>query len=359
VIFLKRGFFLPGIVVLLFSLFSQYVFAADSGTPDINLNSSPINAKAYIAEGNLYLPVRAICESLGYDVEWLQADQTVEITSNSTAISLNFNKSTIKVNDHDYYMTEGRITIKDRIYMKADFFSDNFDLRVKRDKANATVSLDSIKANPIYIRTIKETSENSALKIILQYPRINGLENKLVQDETNTLFKQLAENAAKEGIKNAADLAEYAKKYPGGSPNPCETYFDYHVKYNQNNMLSLVFLNYQYAGGAHGNTLQTSYTINLETGKQHSLKDLFKENSDYVSMISDCVKAQLNERNLMDVLLVAFDKIREDHSYYLTNDGVVVYFQQYEILPGAAGIQEFSTDFSLLKELIIEPDIFK
>ena len=44
-------------------------------------------------------------------------------------------------------------------------------------------------------------------------------ENKLVQDEINALFKQLAENAAKEGAKNAAELAEYAKEHPDGSPN--------------------------------------------------------------------------------------------------------------------------------------------
>lgn len=350
-VFMKRSLFLTGVIVLLLSLFAQNAFADDSGSPAINLNNNPISAKAYIAEGNLYLPVRAICESLGYDVEWLQADQTVGINSDSTSILLNFNQATIQVNNHDYYMTEGRMTIKDRIYMRADFFSDNFDLSVKQDKTNGTVSLDSIKANPISIKTIKETSENSALKITLQYPQVNGLDNKRVQDEINALSKQLAENAAKEGEKNAADLAEYRKAYPDGSPNPCETYFNYHVKYNKNNMLSLVFLNYQYAGGAHGNTLQTSYTINLETGKQYSLKDLFEKDSDYVSVISDGVKAQLTERNLMNDLLVSFDKIREDHSYYLTNDGVAVYFQQYEILPGAAGIQEFLTDFSSFKEL--------
>ncbi len=356
---MKKRLLLPGIIVLLFALFTQFTFAVDSGSPDISLNNSPINAKAHIAEGNLYLPVRAICESLGYNVEWLQADKTVEITSDGTLILLNFNKLMIEVNNHDYYMTEERITINDRIYMRSDFFTENFDLSIKWDKTDGKISLNSIKANPISIRTIKETSENSELKVTLQYPQIDGLENKLVQDEINALFKQLAENAAKEGAKNAAELAEYAKEHPDGSPNSCETYFNYHVKYNQNNILSLVLLNYQYAKGAHGSTLQTSYTINLETGKQYSLKDLFKENSDYVSIISDGIKAKLTERNLMNVLLVPFDKIREDHSYYITNDSVVIYFQQYEILPGAAGIQEFSTDFSILNNLFIEPDILK
>jgi uncharacterized short protein YbdD (DUF466 family) len=247
---MKKRLLLPGIIVLLFALFTQFTFAVDSGSPDISLNNSPINAKAHIAEGNLYLPVRAICESLGYNVEWLQADKTVEITSDGTLILLNFNKLMIEVNNHDYYMTEERITINDRIYMRSDFFTENFDLSIKWDKTDGKISLNSIKANPISIRTIKETSENSELKVTLQYPQIDGLENKLVQDEINALFKQLAENAAKEGAKNAAELAEYAKEHPDGSPNSCETYFNYHVKYNQNNILSLVLLNYQYAKGS-------------------------------------------------------------------------------------------------------------
>ena len=214
----------------------------------------------------------------------------------------------------------------------------------------------TVSGKSISIRTIKETSENSELKVTLQYPQIDGLENKLVQDEINALFKQLAENAAKR-CKNAAELAEYAKNIDGSLTRVKHTLI---IMSNIiNNILSLVLLNYQYAKGAHGSTLQTSYTINLETGKQYSLKDLFKENSDYVSIISDGIKAKLTERNLMNVLLVPFDKIREDHSYYITNDSVVIYFQQYEILPGAAGIQEFSTDFSILNNLFIEPDIFK
>ena len=118
---MKKRLLLPGIIVLLFALFTQFPFAVDSGSPDISLNNSPINAKAHIAEGNLYLPVRAICESLGYNVEWLQADKTVEITSDGTLILLNFNKLMIEVNNHDYYMTEERITINDRIYMRSDF----------------------------------------------------------------------------------------------------------------------------------------------------------------------------------------------------------------------------------------------
>jgi len=36
-------------------------------------------------------------------------------------------------------------------------------------------------------------------------------------------------------------------------------------------------------------------------------------------------------------------------SYYLSNDGLVIYYQQYEIAPYATGIVEFTIPFSVLE----------
>jgi hypothetical protein len=267
-------------------------------------------------------------------------------------ILLNFKEGKIKINDHEYYMTDSLRTIKGKTYMRADFFSDNLALKVQWDRSQGKVILNGIRENDISINTIKEASENSALKITVQYPKIDGLKNKQVEEDVNALFKNSAENAAKVGKKNAADLAEYARLYGGGSPNPCETYFNYQIKYNQNNIMSVVFLDYQYAGGAHGITVQSTYTINLKTGNHYTLKDMFKKNADYVSVISKGVKTQLDERNLTSALFAPFVKISENQYYYLSNNGVVVYFQDYDILPYAAGIQEFSIDFSVLDKLL-------
>jgi hypothetical protein len=352
---MKRGFYLLAILVLLFTETVQPAWAANPVTPDINLNQSRIAAQAHVEGGYVYLPVRAICEALGYAVSWSEEKQTAGISAKGKSISLNLKESNIVAKDHTYYMKYQPILIQDRIYMQEELFSDHFALKVQRDQKNGTVWLDSVKENAISVKTIKVSSESSMLKITLQYPQLDGLENKLVQDGINALFKQAADNSAKEGNKNADDLAQFNKEHGDGSPNPCEAYLNYQLKYNRNNILSLVFQDYQYAGGAHGNTLQTSYTINLKNGDQYSLKDLFQENADYVSICSDTVKTQLNERNLTAALFKPFDKISDRQYYYLSNSGVTVYFQQYDILPYSEGIQEFPVEFSLLGNLFKNP----
>lgn len=353
----KRNYLISGLILILV-LSTQYVFAADSGALTIKLNGTSIEAKAYEREGSLYLPVRKVCEPLGYDVGWSQTDQTVTIDGNGKSISLNFKESKIKSNDHDYFMTDGNVVIGNRTYMKADFFSDYFPLKIQWDKAKNPVRINSITENTIKIKTVKEASETRALIKTVQYPQIEGLESKVIQDEINGIFKGLAGSAVQEGIKNVADLAPYVLQNPD-MPSQCETYFNYQVKYNQNNVLSLIFLDYQYAGGAHGSTVESSYTINLKTGKMYSLKDLFKEKTDYSSVISGSVKRQLNERGLTEGLLEPFNKISDNQGFYLSNNGIMIYFQQYEILPYAAGIQEFLVENALLKDLIAEPDLFK
>jgi len=140
------------------------------------------------------------------------------------------------------------------------------------------------------------------------------------------------------------------------SPHKYETYFDYKLKYNQNGLLSVTFLNYQYTGGAHGLTVQSSHTFNLKTGEEYKLKDMIKDDADYVTLISGIVEKQITKRAKEGILpeqpLTPFVAIKDEQDFYLSNNGVVVYFQLYEYFPYVAGIQEFAVDFSELKDIL-------
>ena len=354
-----RRLFSIGIVLLLFPVFTQCAFAADTAKPDISLNASSISAKAHVEDGYLYLPLRTICESLGYDVNWSQKDQTATVSSDDHSFALDYENWTIDADGHDYYMSDGHIIINGSTYVNSDFFSDELALKVQWDKKSGKVALNSVTENTVTVKTIKKAYSKTGLDVTLQYPQLSGSANTAVQDKMNALFKQEAQKAVSEGEKNAADLAEYRKEFGSSNPNNCETYFDYQIKYNSNDIMSLIFLDYQFAGGAHGSTIQTAYTFNLKTGTQYSLKDLFMKDADYVSVISAAVKTQLDERDLTIGLFEPFTKIASDQGYYLSNDGLRVYFQQYEILPYAAGIQEFTVDFSRIKSIFQYPDMYK
>ena len=313
----------------------------------------PLTVTGIQQEDGLYLPLRAVSEGLGYQVNWSQSAHTATVTSPELQIAVDLTQSRIKAGDHEYYISSPLLK-NDRIYLPAWIFAEEWKLHIERTPGSRTAILTKVMENAMKIKTIRESSETKALKTDLQYPVIQGLADPAVQEQLNQFYQGLAVQAKKTGEQNAADLAPVLIQFPEmqGPSARVQTWFDYHIKYNQNGLLSLVFLEYQFAGGAHGSTIQSGYTFDLATGKQISLEDQFLPGVDYVSVISKEVKRQIDERGLTETLFEPFTKIRPDQGYYLTNQGLVVFFQQYEIMPYAAGIQEFTIEYQDLQGML-------
>lgn len=317
-------------------------FAADNNY-NVELNGSKINGSAFEEYGTYYIPLRAVSEALGYRVDWSAKDNTVTMSDKKETIKLDLTNYSAIEGDHQYSIDD--VIINGSTYLSEDFFTDSLGLKVAPDQAKKTIGLQKINENNIAIKTVKEASEEKSIDITLQYPQIDGLENQKAEDKINGIFKQAAAEAKNEGLSNiaSADYVIGANKY--------ETYLDYRVKYNQNNLLSVILLDYQYTGGAHGGTIQKGYTFDLRTGKQYDIKDLFRENSNYAQLFNGVVKDGIKTRELTS--LTPFVSITDNQPYYLDNMGVSVYFQQYEYFPYAAGIQHFTADYSQLKEMLI------
>jgi len=349
------------ILITLVLVCPQNVFsvANTAEEPTLNTDGMPISMLASVKEGALFLPLRAVSEALGYKVGWSQAERTIDIQKQEKSLLLSLKDAKIQSNGHEYFMRDIPFILEGRTYMPSEFFSEEYGLEVKWDKEENRVSLSSIQHNSLNISTGTLASPNpKQLDATIQYPVVSGVEDPSIEDQINSTFKAIAEQSLKEGEKNVADLAPYLEQNPD-IPWKCEVYFDYQIKYSRSSLLSVVFQNYQYAGGAHGSTVQTSYTFDLITGKQLQLGDLFKANAGYIDIISDQVYSQLKERGLLAALYGKFESIRPDHSFYLTDGGVAVYYQQYEIMPYAAGIQEFTTNYDQLNEQLVSPELYK
>lgn len=360
---LKRIVVIGAVILLVLSV-SIYGAEAAGDQPGIELNGVKIPAAAYIDGGNVYLPLRSVGEALGYKIDG--SGSTINVSGPGKSISIDLKNNKITADGHTYYMsgeytgivTGGGAAATSVTYMRADFFSDNLALGVSWDEQGGKVRLESMEENAVSIKTVKEASETKKIKITLQYPQLGGLGDKTVQDGINAVLRKAAEAARSEGLKNTADYPQDPEGRTG-SPNQYETYFDYRLKYNQNGLLSVILLDYQYTGGAHGYTVQSSHTFDLKTGREYKLKDLVKSGTDYVSFVSGAVKSQIAERvkegRLPEQPLTPFEAIREDQDFFLSDHGAAVYFQQYEYFPYAAGIQEFTVDFSQLKDML-KPD---
>lgn len=147
-------------------------------------------------------------------------------------------------------------------------------------------------------------------------------------------------------------LEEYKNSNPETLPfRPYEAFMAYTLTYNQNCYLSYYVDKYIFTGGAHGNTNRMSCTFSLETGEPVMVYRFFK-NLNYKSyIISEITRqATLIENENPGTLFENYRELIKENfkinNYYLTPEGIVFYFQQYEIAPYSSGILTFTIPYS-------------
>lgn len=107
-----------------------------------------------------------------------------------------------------------------------------------------------------------------------------------------------------------------------------------------------------YQSGADGYEEHHYYTIDLKSGKRLTLKDLFWEDADYVSKISDEIKAQMRTQMEEDSSIryfldsdmpeEDFDKISDETEFYINEKGeLVISFDEMQVAPASMGCVEF------------------
>ncbi len=201
--------------------------------------------------------------------------------------------------------------------------------------------------------TSKEIIDKTEQRDIdLNIPVINGMRNSDFQDKLNSMFEEKV-------IKFAEDIQDFAKEdeeYAKEHNFPFIGYAAYtrfEVTYIEDDLISLYITYYSYTGGAHGMTYREYYNIDLKSETLLELKDLFDIAADYKTLINQEIRKQMEkepERYFKEFLSTA--SISDNHSYYFTDGGIVIYFDLYEIAPYASGIPEFEIPFSLLEAIM-------
>jgi hypothetical protein len=154
-----------------------------------------------------------------------------------------------------------------------------------------------------------------------------------------------------EMFKNA--IVDYQNSQQQGFPfNPYGAFLKYTISYNQNCVLSSYHDQYTYTGGAHGSTLRFGTTYSLKTGRVLPLSYWFKNNYkqrvlEEVTKQADLMNAQQPGLLFEDYRKLLVDTFNED-SYYLSPEGLVFYYGQYDIAPYVAGIITFTIPYSQL-----------
>lgn len=202
------------------------------------------------------------------------------------------------------------------------------------------------------------------LSYLIEYPSFTTACSVSAAEQINEVYAYAAASAENHcRTVLYVQAAGQVKYIPPNGPGPVREYewtSRYYVTYNQGCFTSLYTDQYCYMGGAHGNTIRTSDTWDFETGRRVTLSDIFS--SDYLSPLIrndlfEKIEKQIQERLEKEPgsYFKDYPSLLREHfrpeSFYLTPDGLTLYYQQYDVAPYATGFPEFFFPRSELAEI--------
>lgn len=205
-----------------------------------------------------------------------------------------------------------------------------------------------IVANKIEEETefFKSNISYPILKIKKEYLNDANYDSNIIED----INKKISSNVLDFNSRIKAESEQYKKQYEDVYSKlgkdymkyQYEAYSNYEIAYNKNNYLSIPIKTYEFTGGAHGMTYLKSYNYDLSSGKEILFKDLFKEGVDYKKITDDFITSQINKNpNIYFEGQEGFKGVSDSQEFYVDEDGIVIYFQLYDIAPYYVGIPEF------------------
>lgn len=157
-------------------------------------------------------------------------------------------------------------------------------------------------------------------------------------------------------------VSDYKYSQQKGYPfNTYELMQVYEVMYNAIPVLSLYYDVYTYTGGAHGMTERTGDTWDLYRCKRLDMKNLFKKGYDYTKPIFSYIEAEALRRQAagevqyFDGLIENIHKYFDEKNFYLTCQGLEVFYPLYSIAPYYVGIQEFTVPYGMFGNNLMYP----
>lgn len=310
------------------------------------IDGKKVYLPAAIVEGESYIGLRSLNDRLGIGTSWDPKTRETTLTGRGRTMQLS-PASGYRLNGERLYASPAYVQAGST-FVPLRFVLESFGYRIGYDAPTKTVSIAPIAENKLTWQSEQITHEASKLSLTVSYPVLSGMENEEAQAKINAKLKSEAERYAATGRqtieKAAKDNADAEKSNPGMEIPPVAFEGIYTIANNEAGLLSLYMDYYVYTGGAHGGTQRVPYTFDLKTGDLLSLKDVAGGSADYVSIINRAIQTQIKERKLD--LLTPFKSIEADRPFFLRHGVLVIYFEQYEYTPYAAGMPEFAVPLS-------------
>ena len=196
-------------------------------------------------------------------------------------------------------------------------------------KTAATITIDAIEY------------ETDTATVYVERPEFSFMKNHELMEELNDAYEDEVDSA----LVAFDTLSQSGAELNGGNKYVFEIHQD--VKYNENDFISIVSDTYQYTGGAHGSSVWSARNIDTLTGAEVLLGDLFEDNN-YKTVLDRLIEQEVTEHPEDYSDLWEKPQIKESNQcdFYVTEQGIVVFYQPYDLSYYARGLVEFTIDYA-------------
>jgi len=178
----------------------------------------------------------------------------------------------------------------------------------------------------------------------IKYPVVQSLKDKAVQDRINDIVYSTAFRLRDE---NASALKKHMKDH--------SYYVQSGVTFNRKDILSVKFeecLSIPFY--AHPFNAVYAITVNAKDGSLYKLKDLFEPGVSWEADLNGILNKDIDELTKKTGIppIEVFENIDKEQEFYLSNGGIVIYWQEARYFPRYLGPLEITVKYSGIRDLL-------
>ncbi|GAA0179156.1 hypothetical protein SH2C18_20760 [Clostridium sediminicola] len=175
----------------------------------------------------------------------------------------------------------------------------------------------------------------------ISYPEVLNLSDKQVADKIKNIIEERF-SLKDESIGTEGEDEEDFKQ---------TLTVTYEITQKSNDILSIKILSSNFMeGAAHPSNYLDGITFDMKTGELITLEHLFKEDGNYISALNEILNKKVDELEFK--LFDEYKGIEEEQGYYLTDSRIVIFYQEGEYTPYAAGALLLEVEFEEINDIL-------
>lgn len=333
---------------------------AEGGGISVTLDGEKIefDQAPILENGRVLVPIRAISEALGCTVVYYEYEgkASVDIIGGLMSVYTVIGSDVMAYYDEAGALSEIKLDVPskvvgDRTLVPVRALSEIFNADVDWDEDAQTVVITK-KSAQHKINSVKladtECAENGRELVVFEasYPEVKNPENDEFISALNEEYKAYAYECmetAKEWVEDAELILEHSNYGNDTALLPFTYTLDFEVTRDSDDILSIVVLESEYLGGAHPSGARISTSFDMKNKKVLELDDILKGTKEEIAELTlqtfkeKLIIPESYDETFAETVLPAIAEEKENVSYFMTEDGVVLYFSLYQVAPYAAG----------------------